>query len=109
MRTGWRHGSTGARECRCDKSNRAAVLPALRRAPPAGEPGQEHPAAQHRRGGQERVGGQLNVTFTDFALDSLTLQVATLDAWPATGAWTAEQPPLIVTVAFGAPFAVTVT
>jgi hypothetical protein len=43
------------------------------------------------------------------ALLILTLHVATLEAWPATGACTAEQPPLMVTVAVGAPVAVTVT
>jgi hypothetical protein len=49
------------------------------------------------------------VTFTAFAELILTSHVATLDAWPATGAWTAEQPPPIVTVAFCGPVAVTVT
>ena len=49
------------------------------------------------------------MTLTDLALLILTSHVATLEAWPATGAWTAEQPPLIVTVAFGPPVAVTVT
>jgi len=52
---------------------------------------------------------QPNLTRTDLALLIRTSHVATLEAWPATGACTAEQPPLIVTVAFGAPVAVTVT
>lgn len=44
------------------------------------------PARWRRGPGTYATHAQLNVTFTDLALDSLTLQVATLVAWPATGA-----------------------
>ena len=77
---------------------------------PRDHQGPESPRLRARdRDGPARPARQLNVTLTALALLILTEQVATLEAWPATGAWTAEQPPPIVTVAVFGPVAVTVT